>query len=274
MFEAADVLSRLDHALLPKLPGGKSWIPVRHGESGDRVYRRSDHAAYAKIGNTAALEDERCRMAWLRTTGIQSPEVLDWIASSEKACLLSSALPGVPASTLSALELQKAWPSMARQIKALHDLPAVDCPFQRPLSLMFARATGVVARGAVHQEFLAPDQQDIPPATLLANLREELPERLAQEANDLVVCHGDACLPNFMIDPETLHCTGLIDLGRLGTADRYVDLALLLGNARETWLTNQAAKAARSQLFDLHAISHPEEQRLDFYLRLDPLTWG
>ncbi|MFP1592824.1 phosphotransferase [Escherichia coli] len=29
------------------------------------------------------------------------------------------------------------------------------------------------------------------------------------------VCHGDPCMPNFMVDPKTLQCTGLIDLGRL-----------------------------------------------------------
>ncbi|WP_436977121.1 phosphotransferase, partial [Shigella flexneri] len=31
----------------------------------------------------------------------------------------------------------------------------------------------------------------------------------------MVVCHGDPCMPNFMVDPKTLQCTGLIDLGRL-----------------------------------------------------------
>ncbi len=40
-------------------------------------------------------------------------------------------------------------------------------------------------------------------------------------------------MPNFMVDPKTLQCTGLIDLGRLGTADRYADLALMIANAEE-----------------------------------------
>lgn len=42
-------------------------------------------------------------------------------------------------------------------------------------------------------------------------------------------------MPNFMVDPKTLQCTGLIDLGRLGTADRYADLALMIANAEENW---------------------------------------
>jgi streptomycin 3"-kinase len=109
---------------------------------------------------------------------------------------------------------------------------------------------------------------------LLDRVRAELPERLAQESRDRVVCHGDACMPNFMIDPETLRCTGMIDLGRLGMADRYVDFALLVGNTRETWRSVEEAQAAQNRLFDIHAIAPADRARLDFYLRLDPLTWG
>ncbi len=77
-----------------------------------------------------------------------------------------------------------------------------------------------------------------------------------------------------MIDPDTHRCTGVIDLSRLGTADRYVDFSLLLGNARESWTGHGDAETARDCLFDIHGISAPDEDRLAFYLRLDPLTWG
>jgi streptomycin 3"-kinase len=263
--------------LLPRLPAGREWIPVSHGESGDRVYRRSDGAAYAKVsgrGGAALLDGERRRAEWLAGLDLGSADILDWIASDDGACLVSSAVPGVPASDLSASELKKAWPSIVRRVKALHDLPAGDCPFERRLSTMFERAEDVVARNAVNPDFLDPEARHVPPSALLAMLRAELPERLAQERRDLVVCHGDACLPNIMVDPGALCCTGLVDLGRLGTADRYVDLSLLLGNARESWAGPEDAQAAFERLFDIHAIAAPDEGRLGFYLRLDPLTWG
>lgn len=41
---------------------------------------------------------------------------------------------------------------------------------------------------------------------------------------DPVVCHGDACNPNFLLD-EAGHCVGYVDLGRLGVGDRWADLA-------------------------------------------------
>ncbi|MGK9165061.1 APH(3'') family aminoglycoside O-phosphotransferase [Inquilinus limosus] len=262
--------------LLPRLPAGREWVPVRHGESGDRVYRRSDGAAYAKIstGHGAALLDgERRRIDWLARFGLGSPKVLDWVASDGAACLVMSAVPGVPASELTAPELVQAWPSIAERIKALHALPAADCPFDRGLAAMVARAEDVVARDAVNPDFLAEEDREVPPPALLDRVRAELPQRLAQEQGDRVVCHGDACMPNLMIDPETLRCVGLIDLGRLGAADRYVDLALLLANARETWTGPEQAQAAHDRLFEILALP-PDEGRLAFYLRLDPLTWG
>jgi streptomycin 3"-kinase len=264
-------------SLLPKLPLGKTWIPASEGESGDAVYRRSDGAAFAKVslGNGAVqLGEERLRTEWLAPFGLGSAAVLDWYASSDGACLVTRAVVGVPASDLTAVQLLEAWPSLAERVRALHAIPASDCPFPRSLSAMFDRAADVVARNAVNPDFLDPDQRGIAPSVLLDRVRAELPQRLAQEARERVVCHGDACLPNFMVDPETLRCTGLIDLGRLGTADRYVDFSLLLANARESWTDAAQPLAARRSLFEVHGIAAPDDERLAFFLRLDPLTWG
>jgi streptomycin 3"-kinase len=108
----------------------------------------------------------------------------------------------------------------------------------------------------------------------LERVERELPVRFDQEAIDRVVCHGDACMPNFMIDPESFQCTGLIDFGRLGTADRYVDLALMVANARESWASQEDEAEGCAILFDTLGIKVPDKERLAFYLRLDPLTWG
>ncbi|MDQ0473550.1 APH(3'') family aminoglycoside O-phosphotransferase [Labrys wisconsinensis] len=264
-------------ACLARLPGGRQWLPVGSGESGDHVFRRSDGEAYAKVADgerAPLLEAERRRTQWLSAFDLGAPPVLDWIEADGAACLVTGAVRGVPASDLDAPALVRAWPSIAERIKALHALPVRDCPFARGLSAMVGRAEDVVARGAVNPDFLDPEDRDTPPPVLLARLQAELPMRLDQEAGDLVVCHGDACLPNIMVDPETLRCTGLVDLGRLGTADRHVDLALLIANARETWTGGDQAQAARDRLFAIHAIEVPDQARLDFYLRLDPLTWG
>ena len=261
--------------LLPALPNGVEWFPVGLGESGDHVYRRSDGVAYAKVsnnGSVARLNGERLRIEWLARFALGSPNVLGWSVSEQGACLVISALTGVPASALSPRDLHEAWPTIVRLVRTLHDLPATDCPFERRLVEMFARAEEVVTRGKVRSEFLPPDQKSTAPATLLGQLRSQLTERLTQEAIDLVVCHGDACLPNFIVDPDSLRCVGIVDLGRLGTADRYVDLSLLVGNALPHWASRNDAENAYRELFERYG-TRPDELRLRFYLHLDPLTW-
>ena len=250
------------------LPPGH-WDPVPSGESGATVHRRPDGAAFAKCvdrDDAAALRGERDRIHWLCGTGVPGPSVLDWSCSDRGACLVTSTVPGVPAGELPSGSLLAAWPSIVGTLRGLHALPAASCPFERGLETMFATAEDVVARGAVHPEFLTEEQRDVPVTDLIAGLRAELGTRLAQETGDLVVCHGDSCLPNFLVDPGTLTCTGLIDLGRLGTADRHADLALLRANARESWTGDDAARAEP-------LLGGVDPARMRFYLHLDPLTW-
>lgn len=143
------------------------------------------------------------------------PEVINWQEEQEGACLVITAIPGVPAADLSGADLLKAWPSMGQQLGAVHSLSVDQCPFERRLSRMFGRAVDVVSRNAVNPDFLPDEDKSTPQLDLLARVERELPVRLDQERTDMVVCHGDPCMPNFMVDPKTLQCTGLIDLGRL-----------------------------------------------------------
>jgi kanamycin kinase len=47
----------------------------------------------------------------------------------------------------------------------------------------------------------------------------------APPADRLVVCHGDACAPNTLIGDDG-RCSGHVDLGALGVADPWADLAI------------------------------------------------
>lgn len=133
-----------------------------------------------------------------------------------------------------------------------------------------ARAT--VAENRVQAEFLPLALQQVAPARILGQLEDELPRRQRQEEDERVICHCDLCLPNILIDPDTMRVAGLIDLGRLGVADPYADLALLLANARETWPDEVTARAADHEFSELYGIDLDAE-RQRFYLLLDPLTW-
>ncbi|GFE13821.1 putative streptomycin phosphotransferase [Streptomyces glebosus] len=253
------------------------WEPVTDGESEASVFRSEDGSRYAKCvpaEGVASLEAERDRVDWLSTQGVPGPRVLDWRVSADGAGLVTSTVAGVPADRVSAPTLMAAWEPIADAVRQLHALPAQQCPFTRDLSQMYAVASDVVARGAVKPEFLPVDQQQTPPDELLARLAPQLEQRLAQEVAETVVCHGDLCLPNIILDPESLTVAGFIDLGRLGRADRYADLALLLTSARlEKWTDDQQADLADEAFADRYGIAL-DRDRERFYLHLDPLTWG
>lgn len=57
-------------------------------------------------------------------------------------------------------------------------------------------------------------------ATWSTKYRAELPE-----AEHLVVCHGDPCMPNTLMDRDG-RFAGHVDLARLGVGDRWSDLAI------------------------------------------------
>ncbi len=262
----------------PTLPGPEDgdWTPVTTGESGAAVLRSADGRRYAKCvpgADAAELEAERDRVAWLGEQGVPGPRVVDWRSDDAGACLITSAVPGVPADQVSAEELRDAWARIAQAVRRLHEVPVSRCPFRRGLDDMVAAARDVVSRGAVNPEFLPDEQRHTPAAELLDRLTRQLPLRRAQEATDTVVCHGDLCLPNIVLDPRTLDVAGFIDLGRLGPADRHADLALVLANARETWPDEERARTADRAFAEAYGLA-PDDDRLRFYLHLDPLTWG
>jgi streptomycin 3"-kinase len=243
---------------------GSGWEPVSGGESATEVFRRG--AVYGKCCGPAGvgeLQAERDRVEWLAGTPVSGAVVLDWIESDEGAALLTSAVPGVAASDLPWSE--KLVSSFATALRLLHELPVESCPFERPLAEVVAQAEDVVRRGAVNPDFLTDEWRRVAPSELLARLHAELPEVAAKA--DLVVCHGDACLPNFLFDPDTLECTGAIDVGRLGIADRYADLALVRAQLADQWSVDADG------FFAVYGLT-PDPQRLDFYHLLDPLTWG
>lgn len=258
------------------LPGdGAHWSPVTPGESGATVLHDQIGQRFAKLVPPAQADDlagERDRIVWLRDAGIPVGDVLDWRSGDAGACLVTRAVAGVPADRLDADALWKSWLPITDLVRTLHNLDASGCPFDRGLATMMPLARTTVAQNRVQPEFLPEELHDVPPEEILRDLDAELPLRVEQERRDTVVCHGDLCLPNVLIDPDTSHVTGFIDLGRLGRADRYADLALLLTNARETWPDEPAARRADREFAEQYGIDLDVE-RLRFYLLLDPLTW-
>lgn len=193
------------------------------------MLRSPDGRHHAKIARdefaVARLAAERDRQLWLATAGVAAPVVVDWVVDDDggSARLVSSTVPGVPASAVQGPDVTAAMGGIGTLLARLHAVEA-PCPFDHRLEVTTRLARGAVAAGAVDVADLDASRAGRSASSLLT----ELEQRAAGRAQSVVLCHGDASLPNLCLDPRTWQPTGIVDVGRLGIADRYLDLALVV----------------------------------------------
>lgn len=185
---------------------------VTTGQSGAGIVRVA--GTYRKESLTDDLLGEAARLTWLRAQGIPAAEVLE----CGPGLLVTAEVPGRPADDDWPLALRShVVDALAELTRALHSLPVADCPFDRRLAVTVPAALAA----DVDLDDLDDDRRGWTRDRLIAEL---LATRPAGE--DVVVCHGDLTTQNVLIDPETLTVSGLVDAGRLGVADRWLDLAV------------------------------------------------
>jgi kanamycin kinase len=221
-------------AVVREIAAGRAVTPVWVNEVGGVTFSIASGAEFVKTSMPqwfSHLTAEALRLRWARQY-VTVPEVL----GAGRGWLHTAGLPGRSAVDPSWLARpQAATQAIGAGLRELHDrLPVDDCPFDwtvptRLAELPASRRTGV---------------DDPPPVDLL------------------VVCHGDACAPNTLIN-ETGAVSGHVDLGDLGVADRWADLAvasLSLG-----W--NYGDGPWERELLDAYGVTE-DPLRLSYYRRL------
>jgi aminoglycoside phosphotransferase len=244
---------------------------VHTGHTDAAVRRSRDGRAYAKTGSGPVrdeLSDEHDRLVWLAGTDLPAPQVLDWQDDGETATLTTATAPGVPLSDLPPSAAAGGVKALAAFLKRLHAVDRDGCPFERWLAVTVAEAQVNVAHGLVDTDDFDDERRDATAEALLEELVERRPRAEELETGDLVVCHGDACLPNFLVDPETYEVTAMVDVGRLGVADRHLDLALAARSVSDTRLNPAYGPAAAEAMLAAYGLS-ADPWRLDFYRLLD-----
>ncbi|WP_453976563.1 APH(3') family aminoglycoside O-phosphotransferase [Brevundimonas sp. Marseille-Q4549] len=249
---------------LSALVAGRTWRRNLVGEAGAAVHRLSlDGAAdlYLKHGTgdvAGDIVDEAARLRWL-SSHVTTPQLVYSAADGEEAWLLTTALPGRTAYERMAAEPPRA-PQFAALIggflKTLHALPAAQCPFDSGADRRLELAKARMKAGLVDVD----DFDDVHAGWSAEQVWDKM-IALRPTVADPVVTHGDYSLDNILI--AEVQVSGCIDLGRLGVADRYQDLAI-------AWnYLDEFSPDAQRAFLDAYGLTKLDQDRLAFHLALD-----
>jgi kanamycin kinase len=214
-----------------------------------------------RAGHYPTLLDEAERMSWARdhlpvpaVVGHGSDGTVDWMTTV--------GLDGIDASQHPFLhDPERIVPILARGLAEFHRrAPAASCPFDFRVDAAIDHARRRVHDGVVKPADLHPEHAHLTPADALAELTRHAPA-----SEDLVVCHGDYCVPNVLLD-ETGTVTGYVDLGELGLADRWWDVAV------GAWSTTWNVGNGWEELFYASYGIAPDADRIRFYRLLYDLV--
>jgi kanamycin kinase len=218
------------------------------GEGPDRCFVK-----WAPDGSPLDLAAEAARMTWaIAYTPV--PRVLGLGADGGGSWLVTAALPGQNVVSQRWLaDPRTAVIAIGEGLRAMHDaLPVTDCPFSWMAQERITAAKRAAAAGRLDTSDWAPEHLELGIEGVLAQVQNIPP------ADKLVVCHGDACAPNTLIAGNG-RWSGHVDLGDLGVADRWADLAIA------TWSTGWNYGPGWEQLL-LNAYGiKPDAERTRYY---------
>lgn len=201
------------------------WDARGIGKSGADVYRLhcpGHPTLFVKretLGSFSELARETKVLRWLAQMDFPAPRIVDACVEDDSQWLLMTALPGTDMASTPTVSPDQLARECASALRRLHAVDPALCPFNRRLVVVIPLAERRVNGGIVDET----DFDDQHLGKTANQLFAALISRVTVET-DIVVCHGDACMPNFTVADGAF--SGLLDCGRLGVADKHQDLAL------------------------------------------------
>jgi kanamycin kinase len=167
-----------------------------------------------------SLRGESERMVWAAAY-LPVPVVVGLEQLGGTTILLTEELPGRDATDPDwRSDLPALVRALGRGLRSFHDAVGEEwCPFRFDLARALGHVEERVRAGDVRGTGFHQEHAHLTPAAALAEL-----EATAPDEEDLVVCHGDFCPPNVLLQKGRV--TGYVDLGELGAADRWWDVAV------------------------------------------------
>lgn len=176
------------------------WINQAGGVTGRFVDGNETNPKFIKrnpLGGSEDLALEAQKLEWLHLRH-PSPRVVDYFRRGDVEFLITEAIPGTSAiDPTNVAQPNETIATIGHRLRFLHELPVADCPWTWSLADRAAQA-----------------------------IRPLNPELTVPADDKLVVCHGDPCAPNTLLDAHG-EFVAHVDMQRLGVADRWADLAVV-----------------------------------------------
>lgn len=188
-----------------------------------RLSNRRGRTLFLKIvrcGWTPGADAEAERTLWAAAY-LPVPRVLGTGTASGSSWLLTEGIAGRDATNEAFRDdIPGLVSRLAEGLRSFHKAPAAGCPFQFRVDAALRLAQERLENG------LIDPARDFHAEHAHLTAEEALQElvRGRPDSEDLVVCHGDYCVPNILLGAEAV--VGYVDLGELGVADRWWDLAV------------------------------------------------
>jgi kanamycin kinase len=239
-------------------------LTFRIGEDGD--HGRDDrgpglrYVKWAPAGSGIDLAGEAARLRWAAAY-TPVPEVLDVGCDAAGSRLVTAGLPGENAVTDRwKREPATAVAAIGAGLRAFHEaLPVAACPYDWSVGGRLADIGHRASAGRIDPRDWHDDHRALTGVDQALDVLADAPP-----IDRLVVCHGDTCAPNTLLTDDG-RWSGHVDLGSLGVADRWADLAIA------TWSTRwNYGPGWEEPLLDAYGID-PDPERTRYYRLLSDL---
>jgi aminoglycoside phosphotransferase len=145
---------------------------------------------------------------------------------------------------------------LAQALRFVHEIPVDGCPFDTGTELRLRSIKRRVSAGHYDSSAFTPPYNRYTPHRL-----HELLTEMRPPDDDLVFTHGGFGLDAALLDISGV--CGVVDWGRAGVADRYVDLATAVRSIAAT-----LGPELIPHFFESYGLERPDPRKLDFFALL------
>lgn len=258
MHRHPEILKVVDGYNIEQVTAGQSGAQVQrlHGKTGAAdLYLKSGRGRHAD-----AIVAEAARLQWL-SGHISVPEIIRHGRSGDAGWLLTSALKGESAyAALEAGATNKAAvvDKLALFLRQIHSISANSCPFDSNHNARLVSARENIDASLVDVDDFDEARLGWTAEQVWSRLQEFLPMNVS-----CAVTHGDYSLDNVFVHEGEV--SGCIDVGKVGLADPYQDIAIMWN------CLGEFGSAAQDRFLAAYGILNLDRDKLEFHLLLDEL---